>query len=110
MTLIHASTAERWHTFTICEQLGNAGSEFERAVSAKSSGKISRFDNALSRFLELMDLTASDPRWGEGRKREILRLREMSCGILCDTSAASAGLPAYQADFLRYGTRARPPA
>lgn len=108
MTFLHSNLAAgRWHTMTICEQLGNAGSEFERAASAKRSGKTARFESALARFLELLDLTASDPRWHAGRQREILRLRELSCAVLCHEPFSESDLAPYSRDFLHYGMSAR---
>lgn len=69
----------RWHTMTLAEQLGNAGSEFSRIISSRKRNDQARFNSALVRFLELLDLTINDPRWSVYRKRELLRLREISC-------------------------------
>mgnify|MGYP001586042187 CR=1 FL=1 len=70
--------AGRWFTMTLAEQLGNIGSEYGRATSwaKKDAG---RFNSALARYLELLDLTINDPRWGISRKKEFLRLREATC-------------------------------
>ena len=75
--------AGRWFQMTLAEQLGNIGSEYGRAVNwaKKDAG---RFNSALIRYLELLDLTINDPRWGANRKKEFLRLREQSCGELVD--------------------------
>jgi hypothetical protein len=69
----------RWFTMTLAEQLGNVGSEYSRAVSSHKRNDQARFNSALARFLELLDLTIIDPRWNVHRKRELLRLREISC-------------------------------
>jgi hypothetical protein len=50
------------------EQLGNVGSEVDRA-------------------LELFDLSATDPRWTLPKRREILRARELFCRVLFDADA-----------------------
>lgn len=75
--------AGRWFKMTLAEQLGNVGSEYSRALNwaRKDAG---RFNSALTRYLELLDLTINDPRWGTNRKKEFLRLREKSCEELID--------------------------
>jgi hypothetical protein len=64
---------------TIAEQLGNVGSEYSRILSNHKKNNEARLRSALVRFLELLDLTINDPRWSLARKRELLRLREVSC-------------------------------
>lgn len=77
MTFQHQSLAEgRWFTLTLAEQLGNIGSEVHRA--ARAQGDERRFANAITRALELFDLTLGDPRWRK-RCKEIARLRELFC-------------------------------
>lgn len=73
----HSSLAAgRWATFTLMEQLANVGSEVGRALRAK--GDQVRFDNAVSRGLELFDLTIADARWHR-RRKELTRMREAFC-------------------------------
>lgn len=81
---VHELLAERWGTLTVSEQMGNVGSEVGRAIRAHSGGNTTRFDAALSRALELFDLTASDGRWRGPRRREILRAREEFCRVFFD--------------------------
>ena len=69
-------SAEHWHSLTLAQQLGNVGSEYSRAVNNRNNPP--RFNSAKNRFLELLDLTINDPRWGFFRKREFLRIREIS--------------------------------
>ena len=60
---IHGTLAAgRWQTMSLMEQLGNVGSEVERAIRSHSAGNTARFDHALDRALELFDLTATDAR------------------------------------------------
>ena len=66
---------ERWHTLTIAEQLGNIGSEVGRAAKWQGKDKNS-FWGAVSRALELFDLTQSDRRWHR-RRSELDRAREV---------------------------------
>jgi hypothetical protein len=71
-------TPEHWTTLSIASQLGNVGSEYSRAVLNHHKNQ-ARFEAARTRFLELLDLTISDVRWNVYRKKELLRLREVSC-------------------------------
>jgi hypothetical protein len=99
--------AERWRTLSLVEQMGNVGSEVQRAIRARELGRQDRFDSALARALELFDLTANDPRWRGPRRREILRAREEFCRLFFDPSvpaSSAAGLNRY---FLAFATAAR---
>jgi hypothetical protein len=104
----HASLAAgRWHTFTLAQQLGNVGSEVERALRAHEQGRADRFERALERALELFDLTAVDPRWNVHRRREILRAREQFCRVFYDEHAEPS-LPDYlRKYFLQFAVAAR---
>ena len=97
-TAVHSGLAARWCNLSIVEQLGNVGSEVERAIRAHAAGNAARFDSALSRALELFDLTATDPRWRGPRRREILRAREEFCRVFFDNNVdpqMAAGLERY---------------
>lgn len=76
MNPVHKSLADgRWSGLSLCAQMGNIGSEVERAIlwSRKGNGEYSRL--AFYRALELIDLTLKDPKH-RGRLREIARVRE----------------------------------
>ena len=60
MTALETLASGRWRTLTILEQMGNIGSEVERAIRAHDAGRQDRFEHALERALELFDLTAAD--------------------------------------------------
>ncbi len=80
MTTYHPDlSAGRWFTLSLASQLGNVGSEYERALSWKERGDRGRFEHASSRLLELLDLTIADPRWKNHRLKELTRLREVIC-------------------------------
>lgn len=69
----HQSLANgRWQALSLAEQLGNIGSEVNRAMRAR--GDVKRFENAVLRALELFDLTIADVRW-RGRLKELTRAR-----------------------------------
>jgi len=83
MTTYHPDLAAgRWFTLSLASQLGNAGSEYERALQSKKRGDKVRFDHAFARLLELIDLTIADPRWKNHRLKELTRLREVVCDEL----------------------------
>jgi hypothetical protein len=83
MEYLHPDLANgRWHTMTLAEQLGNVGSDYERALRWKQKGNQEYFESALARMLELLDLTISDPRWRNHRLKELCRLREVVCDEL----------------------------
>ncbi len=82
--VLHRNAAEGWARLELVEQLGNVGSEVERAIRAHEAGRPDRFESALERALELFDLTAGDPRWRGHRCQEILRAREEFCRLFFD--------------------------
>lgn len=69
--------AGRWAQFSLAEQMGNIGSEVNRAKNWQNKDD-SLFWGAVERALELFDLTLDDSRW-LGRRREIARVREVFC-------------------------------
>ena len=71
----------RWFTLTLPEQLGNVGSEYERALNWKNKNNPEQAQKAFDRMLELLDLTLADPRWRHCLK-EIARLRGEACRIM----------------------------
>ncbi len=66
--------AGKWYTLSFVEQMGNIGSEVGRAALSQENKE--RFEGAVGRAFELMDITISDPRW-KGRLKEIVRMREV---------------------------------
>ena len=53
-------TPERWFKFSLFEQLGNVGSDIDRAISWKKRGNAEYGADAFDRALELLDLTIAD--------------------------------------------------
>jgi len=76
MDFKHKNLAEgRWFEFSLPAQMGNIGSEVNRAW--RWQGKDEKlFQGAVERTLELFELTLSDKRW-KGRLKEIARAREV---------------------------------
>ncbi len=68
---MHAGLASgRWWTLTLAERLGNAGADVGRAIRARQQGDQGRFDAALDRALELLDLTLADRQRGSPTRPE----------------------------------------
>src|SRR3981081_130243 len=97
----------RWHTMTIAEQLGNVGSEYERALTWKERGDKDRFEHAFGRLLELLDLTIADPRWTNHRLKELTRLREVVCDELYNDVPEIIHPSDLRQYFLYFGIMAR---
>ena len=105
---IHASLANgRWRTLTMAEQLGNIGSDVERAFRAHAQGRADRFAPAFDRALELFDLTATDPRLSGPGRREILRAREQFCRVFFDDTREPDLVDYLQKYFLQFAVAAR---
>ena len=106
--ILHGSAAAGgWARLELVEQLGNVGSEVERAIRAHQARHADRFEGALERALELFDLTAADPRWRGHRCQEILRAREEFCRLFFDPEVppdSAHGLSRY---FLGFAWAAR---
>ena len=66
---------EKWESLTLAEQLGNIGSEVGRAAKWRGKDE-SSFWGAVTRAMDLFDLTQSDRRW-TGRRLELDRAREV---------------------------------
>src|SRR3990172_4760887 len=81
----------RWFSMTLAEQLGNVGTEYERAVRWKQRNDIQHFQRAFDRMLELLDFTIEDQRWNNHRLKELVRLREVVCEEFCEAPASQAG-------------------
>jgi hypothetical protein len=97
----------RWHTLSLMEQLGNVGSEVDRAIRAHEQGRTDRFERAFDRALELFDLTAADRRWRLHQRREILRAREQFCRVFYDETAESDLASYLNEYFLQFAVAAR---
>lgn len=109
MTSVRLETlsAGRWHRLSLSEQLGNVGSEVDRAIRAWRAGNTARFQSAADRALELLDLTAQDDRWRGHRRREILRARAEFCTLFWDEPVSPSSAESLSRYFLHFASRAR---
>jgi len=69
---------ERWYKLSLVEQMGNIGSEVQRAFLWQKKEQSEQKEKSITRFLEMIDLTLADPRW-QKRCLEICRIREVLC-------------------------------
>ena len=82
MNFIHTDLAAGgWKKYTLLEQLGNVGSDVDRAIKWKGKNNEAYFMAAFYRAIELMDLTIQDKRWKKQLK-ELCRAREVICDYL----------------------------
>ncbi|OLC10494.1 MAG: hypothetical protein AUH41_02920 [Gemmatimonadetes bacterium 13_1_40CM_66_11] len=102
MTIHVGLAAGRWAALSLPEQLANVGSEVDRAITAWEARRTDRFDKALTRALELFDLTARDDRWRGHRRREILRSREEFCRLFFDAESPAGAARTLSAYFLAF--------
>lgn len=103
MNYIHGQeTAKTWLKMPLESQLGNIGSEFERALKWKTSGQADRFQNAAGRMLELFDLTMNDRRWHGPKLKEIARAREIACAELYDSDEYKRDPESLKKYFLQF--------
>ena len=108
MTTFHPElVAGRWFMLSLATQLGNAGSEYERALRWKKRGDEQRFEHAFGRLLELIDLTIADPRWKNHRLKELTRLREVICDELYNEIPEFIHKSDLREYFLYFGILAR---
>ena len=77
MSLMHRELASgRWNELSLLEQLGNIGSEVERALKWKEKNNPAYCMRAFERALELLDLTLDCP-GNRLRVKEVARIREI---------------------------------
>lgn len=97
----------KWLTMTLAEQLGNIGSDFDRALRWKEKNQPQLFMNALVRTLELLDLTLSNSDLASHRRKEVARLREEVCKELFSDKINPKSSQQLQRYFLSMATLAR---
>lgn len=74
--IFHAGLQERWHEFSIFEQMANIGAEIGRTIKWRNKCKPEISKNAFYRALELIDFTIQDPK-NINSLSEITRMREV---------------------------------
>jgi hypothetical protein len=106
MEVIHKELAlGKWRRLTLCEQLGNIGSEVSRTLHWENKDR-NNFERAANRALELFDLTLEDPRWKK-RLKEIARARELFCDAITGGKEYKSSLKDIDRYFFYYAFCAR---
>lgn len=98
--MLHKNLQERWFEMSLAEQLGNIGSEVGRAARTQNQNP-ERFWGAVSRALELFDLTLIDVRW-RGRLKEIGRAREVFSDAVLGGHEYNSFLPDLEGYFMPF--------
>lgn len=96
-----------WASMTLAEQLGNVGSEFERAVRWKQKNQPQLAMSAAARTLEQVDRTLTDTRYAGHRRRELARLRDEVCHELFSDDIDAESVRQLQRYFLAFAIAAR---
>ena len=94
-----------WQKLSFCEQMGNIGSEVNRALHWQNKDE-KLYKNAINRALELLDLTISDPRW-QNRLKEIVRARELLCDAILGGKEYKTSLKDLNRYFFHFALAAR---
>lgn len=107
MNFIHQDLARgRWFELTLCEQMGNIGSEVGRAANWRRKGNSVDCDKALERALELMDMTITDKRW-QKRAKELCRAREVLTDVFYGDNQYNDSPEAMEKYFFQYALAVR---
>jgi hypothetical protein len=107
MTYQHRELASgRWNALSLVEQLGNVGSEVERALKWKAKNNPEYCMRAFERALELLDLTLACPAHRH-RLREIARTREILVDFFHGENQFSTTGKSLSDYFLQFACAAR---
>ena len=102
----HELASGRWNEMSLVEQLGNIGSEVERALKWKKKNNPDYCMRAFERALELLDLTLDCPK-NRLRLKEIARTREILVDFFYGENQFSTSGESLSAYFLRFAWAAR---
>ena len=97
---------ERWSTLTLSEQLANIGSEVSRAFTFIAKGDAASRDNAVTRALELINLSIMLEKKSP-HIRELTRLKEVICDSVMGGNEYESSRDALENYFLPFAIRAR---
>ena len=95
----------KWFEYSLCQQMGNIGSEVGRACRWKEKDA-KLFESAVFRAIELLDLTLSDKRW-KNRFREIARAKETLCDAFTGGKEYDSNFPELEKYFYHFAYAAR---
>jgi hypothetical protein len=108
MSLLHGDEfLDSWQQLSLESQLGNIGSEYERALRWQEKKQSALFQKAAERMLELFDLTLADKRWHNYRLKELCRAREVACAELYGDKELGGNPESLKKYFLQFAVFAR---
>ena len=96
-----------WSKLSICEQLGNVGSEVGRARKWHEKGDMLHREAALNRAFALLDFTIADDRWSGARFKELCRSRELLVDVFYGKNQYNDSPEALEKYFYQYALEAR---
>ena len=106
MAFQHSSMAAgKWFEYTLCQQMGNIGSEVGRANRWKEKDP-KLYESAVFRAIELLNLTLADVRWKK-RLKEISRAKETLCDAFSGGKEFNSSLPELEKYFYHFAYAAR---
>jgi hypothetical protein len=108
MTYHHQQASGKWKSLTFCEQMANIGSEIGRAIKWKEKSRAQLSRNALTRALELLDLTIQAQTHRPGLK-ELTRTRELLVDHILYNNTYSTTKQNLNKYFLQFNLAARQP-
>ncbi len=100
--IIHKGLQERWHQFSLAEQLANVGTDVERAIRWKEKENADFSQKAFERSLELLDFTIADPK-NKKSLRELCRVREALVDFFAYNNEYQSTSESWQKYFYYFG-------
>ena len=94
-----------WGKLSLMEQMGNVGSEIQRAINWRDKDK-KLYQGGINRARELLDLTIADPRWRD-RLKEIVRVREFLSDAVLGGKEYKTSLEDLNKYFFQFALAAR---
>lgn len=104
--IFHTGLENRWHEFSLLEQMANIGAEVGRTIKWRAKGNTDMSRNAFFRGLELIDLTVRDKKNNTSLK-EILRVREALVDFFVGDNVYKSSDLLWEKYFYFFNTAAR---
>lgn len=98
--------AKQWQNLSTINQLGNIGSEISRAQYWRQKNDLNSSRAALSRALDLANLTLSDKK-NFGSRHELARLKEVVADLLAETNIYHVSLSDLSSVLMNFALLAR---
>lgn len=100
--------AGRWKELSFLEQMGNIGSEVNRALNWRAKNNAAYCQRAVDRALELTDLTLREAK-GFPRLKELARMREILVDFFLGSNEFRSTEESWRKYFLSFAVAARRP-